>query len=261
MKLKILKIIFVFTITFILSYIFLIEPNLLKVEYINNVENPRFTIALIADIHFKNRRNFHERILKKLDEINPDLILNAGDIFSNNTDIDELKNFLKDINNIAPMISILGNWEESAALEAENIYKEIDSELLHFETTTVQKDNLSLNITGLPSKYYFKYLKNLPERTEDNINILLIHSPFEIENFPEIIDRFDYIFGAHTHGGQIYIPYITQKLMEFSHEGNYKFFKGLYDYMDSEIYITNGLGQVFPGRFLSIPEIVVLEIE
>jgi len=258
---KIIKILLIYLLTFFLSYILLIEPNLLKVEYINEVENPKFTIALFADIHFSSKRSFHEKILENLRVINPDLILNAGDIFSNQTNIEELKNFLDEINQIAPMISILGNWEESVALETENIYNEIGSKLLHIDTITIQKNETTLNITGIPSKYYFKYLKDTPTNTSENINILIIHSPYEIEDYPEIIENYDYIYGAHTHGGQIYIPLLTKKIMESTHDGEYMFFKGNYNYKDIQVYITNGLGQVFPGRLFSVPEINVIEID
>ena len=258
---KIIKILLIYLLTFVLSYVLLIEPNLLKVEYINKVENPKFTIALLGDIHFNSRRTFHETILENLQKINPDLILNAGDIFSNQTNMEELKNFLDEINQIAPMISILGNWEESAALETENIYNDIGSKLLHIDTITIQKNDTSLNITGIPSKYYFRYLKDIPAKTSDNINILLIHSPYQIEKYPEIIENYDYIYGAHTHGGQIYMPFLTKKIMELTHDEEYKFFKGNYNYKNIHIYITNGLGQVFPGRLFSIPEINVIELD
>ena len=230
-------------------------------EYINKVENPKFTIALLADIHFSSKRTFHETILENLRKIKPDLILNAGDIFSNQTNIEELKNFLDEINQIAPMISILGNWEESVALETENIYSDIGSKLLHIETITIQKNYTTLNITGIPSKYYFRYLKDIPANNSDNINILIIHSPYQIEDYPEIIENYDYIYGAHTHGGQIYIPLLTKKIMELAHDGEYKFFKGNYNYKNIHVYITNGLGQVFPGRLFSVPEINVIELD
>ena len=139
-----------------------------------------------------------------------------------------------------------------------NLIKETPFALLENESRTIAIKGSSLNICGLgeytlgkshPEKAFATYDKKFP-------GIILTHNPDSIpllKGYPG-----DIVLCGHTHGGQVYLPWIWKKLTLME---NSEYLKGLFRSQDKWIYISRGLGSVMPFRWFSRPEIIIITLE
>lgn len=85
--------------------------------------------------------------------------------------------------------------------------------------------------------------------------ILLSHSP---DIFPQVPAAVGLTLAGHTHGGQVYIPFIGRPVAPIRHK---KYTYGLFNENGRQLFVTAGIGiSIIPVRFLTPPEIVVLDL-
>jgi predicted MPP superfamily phosphohydrolase len=91
--------------------------------------------------------------------------------------------------------------------------------------------------------------------------ILVSHNPDAILYWPKELKKPDLELAGHTHGGQIYLPFIGP-LGRVEVFLGAKYYRGLNYYNEVPIYTSIGLGESGgPIRFWSRPEITVLKIQ
>jgi len=250
-------------------YVFAIEPNMISTTNIHITDSNSYIldnnsqdiqrdlrIVFFSDLHIMCYRDFHKNIIKKIDEAKPDLILFGGDAIAKITDVNGMEEFFFQLKEIAPVYSIFGNWEEYAPIHMRERYERLDISLIEMDTKVVDIKGKKIGITGLESHYFFPQTNFYGINEENDVNILLIHSPGRLEEYPAITEKYDLILAGHTHGGQFYIPGITDVLMK-----NSKYFRGKFDIENTLGYVTRGIGQWFPGRFNSVPELVIIDFQ
>ena len=129
--------------------------------------------------------------------------------------------------------------------------------LLHNSCQHVRIQDTSINIFGL-GEYSAGQMheSEAHERTNpSDFTLTLLHNP---DGALHLKYRSDLILSGHTHGGQINLPLLKTRfnLMEET-----KFCKGLIRFKDQWIYVSRGVGSVFPFRWFSPPEIVSITLE
>ena len=251
----------ILVITTFLGYVFILEPNILTVTRLtlaDEGEETAIKLAFFADIHIWTKKPLYSSLLKRLEDEDVDLILFGGDVLSPYTNMNYFRELFIELGSIAPMYSIYGNWEESETGIVDAVFKEAGINVLHTRSTLLEIGGKKIGITGVPSHHYFSWTRFLPEGDYD-MKILLIHAPNLLEKFPDILNKFDLVLAGHTHGGQFYIPWVTEALLKSGRGFSGDFFRGLYEYNDTKIYVTRGLGGWFPGRLASPPELVIIE--
>lgn len=124
--------------------------------------------------------------------------------------------------------------------------------ILHNETVLIPYKNSYINLCGLgdhalgrftPEEAFKNYASSYP-------GIILSHNPDTIpllQNYPGNL-----ILSGHTHGGQINLPGIWQRLSELQYP-EYK--SGLKKVGDKLAYINRGIGHTMPFRWFAPPEI------
>ena len=133
-----------------------------------------------------------------------------------------------------------------------NLFESSGFRVLHNETVQVGSGTARLNITGLgdimakqclPFEAFARVDRKFP-------TIVLSHNP---DSYPFLApypgDLF--LFG-HTHGGQVNLPYIWEKITPLK---NKKLKSGLVAMNERFLYINRGLGASFPFRWFAPPEI------
>ena len=65
------------------------------------------------------------------------------------------------------------------------------------------------------------------------------------------------ILCGHTHGGQVNLPWIVDKLTLME---NPRFKRGLFKEKNKWMHVTTGLGGILPFRWFAMPEIVSITI-
>lgn len=128
--------------------------------------------------------------------------------------------------------------------------------VLHNQTVLIPYNKSYINICGLgdyalgqfkPEKAFNNYQASYP-------GIILSHNPDTIpllENYPGNL-----ILSGHTHGGQVNIPGIWQRLSELRYP-EYK--SGLKKIGSKFAYINRGIGHTMPFRWFAPPELTLLQ--
>ena len=87
--------------------------------------------------------------------------------------------------------------------------------------------------------------------------ILLVHQPDFVEEAAKY--GVDLQICGHSHGGQIWIPFLGPKFLP---EGAKKYARGVHTLEKTTLYISNGVGvHTLPFRFLARPDILVFDFE
>jgi len=161
----------------------------------------------------------------------------------------------------APMgvVAVLGNhdwwWDGPrmrSLLQAQGI------EVLEDRSIRVTDADRSLWIAGLSDPVTQAYdLPGTLAQTDDSApTILLTHTP---DVFPDVPDQVDLTLAGHTHGGQVYIPFVG-RLVVPSRFGE-RFAYGHIVEQGRNLYVTSGIGTaIIPVRFLTPPEIAVITL-
>lgn len=252
----------------LLIYARFIEPNRIQVDHHHfQLDATRpfkqpVKIALIADLHvglFTGDEHQLKKIVKKINQERPDLVLVAGDwtYEPEHTLVDELY-MLKDIH--APIYSVNGNHDEQypgppiqALLKralTENHVQDIEGQMLEFA---------DFRLLGVGDLWAGKTdMRHLPDLPQDKPWLILSHNPDTVDMVPALVSR-PLMLAGHTHGGQVKMPFLTQYMLNrVSILGHVR---GLYRHEHADVFVTVGTGMVgVPFRFLVPPTIDILHL-
>ena len=207
-------------------------------------------IVHISDINYLHTTSYDnlDKIVKRINLIRPDIVVFTGDLLNinieyNDEDILKLTNELKKINSNIGKFAVKG--EEDLNFDFYNdILIKSDFKLLDNSYEYVyNKTNEAIIIAGIS--------EDINDINIDNelYKILLIHKP---DNIDEIdYNNYNLILSGHSLNGYINIPLINNLFLE---DGCRKYFKDFYNFDDTLLYISNGIGtKNFRFRILNKP--------
>ncbi|MDD4781601.1 MAG: metallophosphoesterase [Tissierellia bacterium] len=248
-----------------------------KQDYINNkIPNSfnGFRILHISDLHNKN---FYGRLIYKIKEINPDIIVITGDLIDRRrTNLNVAKEFIGEIVKIAPTYYVSGNHEQLSEHYAELKIILNDYNIVNMDDSyiTINKENSEIGLIGIAAPVIIKNesanefnnndicvrrkLKDLTNNLKTDFNMLLAHRPEQIHVYEEF--DLDLVFSGHAHGGQIRIPFVGA--IYSPNQGFFpKYFEGMHKEGSTSIIVSRGLGNsLFPFRIFNPPELIVVEL-
>ncbi len=112
-------------------------------------------------------------------------------------------------------------------------------------------DNYNTRIIGFEDNIFGKVDKDYYKIKSTDFNIILSHEPIIADSIDN--KKYGIMLSGHTHGGQIYNPFSKTHYL-----------KGLYENVSVNqnitLFITNGVGNSIPLRFLARPEVVIIHI-
>ncbi len=221
-------------------------------------------VVMASDIHLSpiDGERLLTKIIDKMNSLNPDIILLAGDIVDDKAEILEARGIGKSFHKLKSkygVYSINGNHEfingvESSVMYAEHLgIKTIRDEYILIDSSLYivgREDKAMPQFTGKQRKSLKEIISNLDP---DYPKILLDHTPFNLNEAEE--NKIDLQLSGHTHHGQIWpANLITNMIYEIS--WGYKK-KG-----NTHYYVTSGAGTWGPPvRTGSRSEIVNLKIK
>lgn len=239
-----------------------------------------YKILQITDLHSKEFGTNNEKLINSIKEINPDLILVTGDMFTvSDISIDmneeELVSYelLSKLATNYKIVYVSGNHEEGKDIiyngddyrtrdrsknNAYNRYrKKLESLGVTFvENSSLQNYNDFINIYGVyfDSMEKDEYYQSI-DLDKTKFNIMLCHDPKYFHTFANM--GFDLVLSGHVHGGIIRIPLVGGL---FSPDRTFfpKYDKGIYKINDSYMNVSTGLGDSILKRVFNPPEINVI---
>ena len=254
---------------------YFIEPNLLLVKNTGiesgKISNP-IKIALITDIQVGNHKKekFVQKLVQKINTTEPDLILLGGDLIDNEGNFDNEEVYLEPLKELVgkyPIYYILGNHEYGIGSYLQNHpskhtadksewlitkMEELGIPLLRNTLDCLEIKNKNICIFGIDDIWHslcHSREGGNPGNCFGNINfnknifnILLTHNPDGILYYPKDTIQPDLVLAGHTHGGQIYIPFIGP-LGDPDVKLNKKYWRGLNYYNGIPILTSVGVGE------------------
>ncbi len=222
-------------------------------------------IVQVSDLHNKSFGKQNEKLLSRIREQNPDLILMTGDAADCcRTDIEVVLDFSAAATEIAPVYYVSGNHENRLRIDRKTaLYaglRESGVQILNDETQTVSVRGCEIVLLGLDDAHLAggtlqTLCADLPENT---LQILLAHEPQELTNYAAA--GVDFVFSGHTHGGQVRLPFVGG--LAAPDQGLFpQYDAGEFTENETVLYVSRGLGNsLFPVRVLNRPELVCVTV-
>lgn len=235
-----------------------IEIN--REEVYNDKIKENIKILHLSDLHFNFDREYQQKLLKIVNNLDYDLLFFTGDYVNKKQYIINLDQFLEKLDNKKHAFAVYGNHDYEYDLnKLESIFKENDIEVLDNKGKVLNIKNNSINIIGVETPDLKK--DNFNKATEDlklnqNINVLLSHTYHILER--ENIDDINLVLAGDTHGGQINIPFINN-IIEKKFALKYK--SGKYILNNLILLVNRGIGtSILPFRINSKPEVLLITL-
>lgn len=266
-----------------------IEPRLLVVteqlivlqRSAGSAEGRALRVALVGDFHVGPYKKAGDvaKVVRKIAALKPDLVLIAGDSISQHERFASELAPLKFLSAPLGVFAVLGNhdYTETKVLNqpenvarAEAVIKALSSFGVHVlvnEGVALEKSGIKFVLLGTDDIWTDradieaarKTVVRAAAATENLPEILLTHNPDIVHSAKKA--GIDLVLAAHTHGGQIRLPFIGS-VPEIPTELGRHADRGLFDFDGTQLFITSGLGETGPrARLLVPPEIALLEIE
>jgi len=219
----------------------------------------KLKVVAAADFHLSNITGPHflENIVEKINSLNPDLVLIAGDITIERSKVVDWKNYDADFRKIKSrygVYTIIGNHELQYNPE----------KTLQF----IARSNMRLlqdKIENIEGRFYIlgrndnsdrqrEPLEAVMKDIKDDLPVIMIeHRISELEKVEE--QKIDVHISGHTHAGQLFPANLLMKLI-------YRLNWGYKKFQDTHFFVTSGVGTWGPpvrvGSFSEIMEINII---
>lgn len=221
-----------------------------------------FKIIQLSDIHYGSTINKKEleNVIKKINELKPDLVVFTGDLISEDIELTEneqntLISLLNSINATTGKYAVNGNHDNKEILS--NIllgsnFKYLDNtyDLIYYKSENpILLTGISsslLNESNITNSFQYQTTNN------EIYTISLFHEPDQIDN---ILSQYktDLALSGHSHNGQIRLPFIGAIVKM---EGAKKYANEYYQINNTKLYISGGLGtSIVKYRLFNHPSI------
>ncbi len=244
-----------------------VEPNFLRTNsqtLSTDGKTGPLTVVFFTDTHFGSQYSPQNlsRIVEKINEENPDLVFFGGDFFDTywqDADLLDLTMISEELSQIHANLgkyAVWGNHDRGggAAQVYEQTLEAGGFTILNNQWYLIPEENLT--IAGVDDALLGTPSLNLDGAPEDSFTILLSHEPDLITEL--FMDGVDWVLSGHSHGGQVSLPFLTEKILP---PGSQHFYKGWYTWEQADLFVSSGIGTTqLPVRLGNIPEICVFEL-
>ncbi len=232
-----------------------------------------YKIAQVSDLHNAQFGKDNEKLIEKLNECEPDIIVLTGDLIdSYHTNIDVSISFAEKAVQIAPTYYVTGNHEARIDGLSEFLKRLEDKgvTVLQNESVTLNNGNERITLLGVsdPSfqaDYLFVDEKTVTDSAVSDLmngtegyTVLLSHRPEMFDVY--VKNNVDLVLTGHAHGGQFRLPFFGGLIAPG--QGLFpKYDSGLYTMNGTNMIVSRGIGNsIIPFRVNNRPEIVMVEL-
>ena len=257
-------------------------------------------VIQISDLHKASYGKDNKKLLTRIEELKPDIIVCTGDIVNSaKKHVEYAANLGRGLSEIAPSYYIYGNNEVESIYDFLLNQKDLDEEfgfeegnrdeerllkvddpfekelektgikVLKNEKDTIEVKGMMVDVYGVLTSNPSSFWSYSGQRFADyiyeepnNIKITAVHEPFIFQEF-EPGYWGDLIVCGHTHGGVIRVPILGPL---FTREGGLfperknEFVYGRYDAAGAPLIVSGGLENSNILRINNQPELVVIDI-
>lgn len=220
-------------------------------------------ILHITDLHIGSSlpSSFVEKLVARIVQVNPDLIVFTGDILDGFIEKHQKDvNMLKQLQPPHGVFFVPGNheyyWDAPKGLQA---FRDLGFHVLINQTAQISRGSATLQIAGIPDPAATHFQQEAPDLVRlqqllspNSFKILLSHQPSVAPKSTKL--GIDLQLSGHTHGGQFF-PW--NWLIVFFE----KYSKGHYHLGNMQLYVNQGTGYWGPqlrlGTYCELAEIIL----
>lgn len=241
-----------------------------------------FRAVLLADLHNKSFGKGNESLLQAIDELQPQMILVAGDMMTAKPreDFAVAADLLKKLSEKYPIYYGSGNHEYRTGIYPEtygSMYEEYSQAMEEIGVKWLINAREELTEYGICiygaeiDKQFYKrfkpqempagYMQEILGRVDkEQYNILLAHNPVYFENYGAW--GADLVLSGHIHGGIVRVPFWGKGVVSPSITLFPKYDGGSFELPDSRMILSRGLGvHTIPVRLYNPGEVVVIDFK
>lgn len=241
-------------------------------------EFDNYKILHLSDLHLKEFGKNNIKLLKKIDQINPNVIFITGDmIYKRESGFEVVYKLIKNLTKEYKVYYVLGNHEIALRYnklkEFNQNLRNLGVNLLLDSKVNINKNGYNIVIYGINFKFNMepkkvqdikleKYSKILKKQVGNidtsKYNILLAHDPLNYELYDSF--KFDLVFSGHVHGGALRLfgkAIFSPRRLLFP-----KYSAGVYNGKNGKMVVSRGLGSsTLKLRMFNFPEIVCVTLK
>lgn len=230
-----------------------------------SAEVPPLRIVHLSDTHVERTTAREKEIVRRVNELEPDLIMLTGDYLNlsylrDETAIDDFRSLISQLKARYGIYAVRGSVDSLDPTAT--LFDGLEVVVLENESVRLDVHGQEVHIVGVACSHklridYSRFDRALEGVPDDALTILLYHSPDLMEK--AVDEGIDLYLAGHTHGGQIRLPFYGAILTGSIYGKQYE--AGLYHEGETYLYVSRGLGMEGGSaprvRFLCPPEIVI----
>lgn len=225
-----------------------------------------YRIVQISDLHNAEFGHDNRKLLEKISELEPDIIVITGDIVdSNHTDIKTSISFVKQAVLISDVYYVTGNHEywltKDEQAELFNGIEQTGAVILNNECVDISVGKSGFCLIGLDDNSLSNGTLDhlISEIDDDKLSVVLAHEPQYLSKYASA--GCDLVLTGHAHGGQFILPFVGAIVAP--DQGFFpEYTSGEHQEKDTTMYISRGLGNsIIPVRLFNDPEIVCVDLQ
>ena len=255
--------------TFIQSKLLTVKSH--EFSYVSQNEEKGTTIKIA---HFTDTQigeffsmDQFEKVVKKINKQKPDMIVFTGDLFdmgATEAEIQKIIALLKEMEAPYGKFSVYGNRDVGGGMvrNYERLLTDADFTLLQNEETTITFPNgEELLIYGLDDA-----LLGSPDIADVNEVLSRNQNTLVLLHEPDVAKQLEFtnhalVLAGHSHGGQVYLPFIGPLATTALAEEYVKGWYTLSGNVNPNLYVNTGIGNTkLPFRLGNIPQVALINL-
>lgn len=235
--------------------------------------------VFLTDLHSNSFGKGNQRLIAKIDALEPDIILIAGDLYTAHKNDDEsiASNLLLELGSRYQIYYAIGNHELKTRIRTDEFgdkykhyfdtLKQAGIHCLENDSRLLEDSNIRIYGLDLPFVFYKKKLHVIPKKEEligmlgspkgSEVSLMLAHNPEYLESYSEW--GADLVLSGHYHGGIMRLPKgygaISPRFRLLTPLGY-----GAFKEKATSMYLSCGLGNhTLPIRLFNPGEITLIE--
>ena len=234
-----------------------------------------YRIVLLADLHGTEHGEDNKRLVERVKEARPDIIVFSGDMIDRyqpgrpvRTQLETARVLVRQLVQIAPVYFVTGNheWDSGIVRDLFEMLEENDVIVLRNQYRRLSIGSESIILAGIddpggPADMIKpdEFINNINRNENFDFLMVMVHRNYNLRSLSEL--GVDLILSAHAHGGMVRLPF-TDGLVGPSMEFFPTYTSGIYTQGNTNMVVTQGLGNHFGWtRFLNNPQVVVVELK
>lgn len=182
-----------------------------------------------------------DNVVKKINSMEPDIVVFTGDMFltTNKKSVEKLKLSLKKIDPLIGKYLVRGDKDVKNVFYDEIVSSSDFIDLTNDSKLIYYKGNIPIVLYGLDSitKGKPNYVKTLPQNKDVPFKILLTHEPDVMKELKP--GQMNLVLSGHSHNNELNIPFVKKVL---SIKGATKYYDETYKIGSTTLFVQSGLG-------------------